>query len=391
MQELVLVVGYRPQIAKRLRQLGLSFVIWSDVPLKKRVVPGCVRIIDATPFETHIPAIKQQISELFGSDARFANVIAGTESSVVAASVARRMLGGRISKHTVILRCHNKRMMKEYLRDKGIPLIPFVYSGEKYKGRVLTAERVIKQLGLPVVVKQLAASGGRGMVLAETAEALEPFLKQKVLFEQFVDAPEVSVESFVRNRRACFVNVTQYLEKTWVNLVPSGHTKKRNGQVIELHKQVLEALNIEWGLTHAEYYLAEDRIYFGEVAVRPPGGYIMDLISLAYEFNAWNAFVDNELGLETNFNHKAKKWAAAVLFHPGGGTLESVSGAEALKANPRLRKLHFYTRPGSQLEPRVGVSHAAAYALFCGDTKAETIRSVRDAKRQLVFHMADTC
>ena len=40
MQERVLVIGYRPRIAKRLREHGLSFVIWSDVPVKKKTIPG---------------------------------------------------------------------------------------------------------------------------------------------------------------------------------------------------------------------------------------------------------------------------------------------------------------------------------------------------------------
>ena len=380
-----LIVGYRPEIAKRLYRRGLEFAVWHDRRIKKATIPGCSRVIDSEPFASQIPKLKKQISRLFGPEARFTHVIAGTESSVVAASVARRILGGRKSKDTVVLRCHNKRLMKEFFRDKGIPLIPFLYSGGRDK--LHSAAEVVRQLGLPVVVKPLDSSGGRGLVFAHCATDLEPFLKRRVLFEKFVDAPELSVESFIYERQVRFVSTTQYVEKRSVNLVPSGHPDKLNAKVIELNRQVLNALDIRWGITHAEYYLADDQIYFGEIAVRPPGGYIMDLISLAHNFDAWKAFVDNELGLEPTFGQQVQ-WAAATLFHPGGGIIESVSGQDSIKSHPLCKKLYLHSRPGDRLGQREGAGEIAAYALFCGATKTATIEAVRQAQRKMVFRVS---
>lgn len=382
----VLVVGYRPQIAARLFQLHIPFVVWHDHPIKKRSIPGCTCVVDNLAFATSIPTIKQKLSKLFPSATTFTHVIAGTESAVVTASVARRMFGGRKSRDTVVLRCHNKRLMKEFLREKGFPLIPFIYAQNK-TAATLTAEEVVEQLGLPVVVKLIGSSGGRGMEIVHSAEALKPYLNQRVLFEKWIDAPEISVESFISGRNIQFTSMTQYVEKTLVNLVPCGHAESIKSRVLELHRSILMALDIEWGLTHAEYYLAHDQIYFGEIALRPPGGYIMDLISLAYEFDAWAAFVDNELELNPLFDFSVKNAAACILFHPGAGFIELIAGIEDVDDDPNCRRLHFYKAPGQHIGPREGVSDTAAYALFCSRTKEEALASVRHAQRQLVFQM----
>jgi formate-dependent phosphoribosylglycinamide formyltransferase (GAR transformylase) len=273
------------------------------------------------------------------------------------------------------------------MRERGIPLIPFRYCGGHHDGASLSAAALVEQFGLPVVVKPLRSSGGRGVLFAGSAQQLEPWLERRVLFEKFVDAPEVSVESVVGDREIRFESVTQYVEKRLVNLVPSGHPAAVNARVLELNRRVLGALDIEWGLTHAEYYLAGDEIFFGEIAIRPPGGYIMDLIGLSHDFDAWGAFVDNELGLKPSFGRPLQV-AASALFHPGAGVIEAVTGVEAIRSDPLCRKLHLYAKAGDTLGPRDGVSEAAAFALFCGASQQDTLASVRNAQRQLQFRMA---
>lgn len=52
-----------------------------------------------------------------------------------------------------------------------------------------------------------------------------------------------------------------------------------------MNHQVIKALNIKWGLTHLEYYGDRNGELFGEIALRPTGGYIMELIKCAYDFD----------------------------------------------------------------------------------------------------------
>lgn len=437
----VLLMGMRSQIAQRLAERGIPFVVWHDKRVR-RSVAGCSRVIDNVPFPKSADPTFRLLKRLFPIDQSFSHVIAGTEASVVAASFARERFGSRATDHGMIVRCHDKRLMKAHLRNRGISIIPYVDPLE----HEITVAELIGRLGLPVVVKATNLSGRQGMVLAHSADQLDQLwtgtrsrvrrqlvgtqaesvaeseavafgthahcdLNQNVpspnetspnesssnqpnlydtdttsfLFERWVDVPEVSVESWIEQGQVQFSNITEYVDKTWVNLVPSRHSPAIHQKIMELNRRVLEELNIEWGMTHVEYFVDGDRIYLGEIAWRPPGGYLMDLISLAYGFDAWDAFVNVQLGLPTQFSDRLVQAAAAVLFHPEAGLIRSISGMEAIQREPNLRQFRLLCRVGQTLAPRTRVSNAAAYAIFVAPETDAVLKSVEAARRALSF------
>jgi formate-dependent phosphoribosylglycinamide formyltransferase (GAR transformylase) len=430
-------MGLRPQIAHRLAERGIPFVVWHDKRVR-RSVDGCSLVIESVPFPKSAQPTMRLLEQLFAASQTFSHVIAGTEASVVAASFARERFGSRATDHGMIVRCHDKRLMKAHLRNRGIPIIPYVDPLEEE----ITVSELIDRLGLPVVVKATNLSGRQGMVLAhsenqleqiwtgtrnrvcrqlvgtqsefiadskkvpvnptktqgdlipndtsqsETIANLRPFndaAATSFLFERWVDVPEVSVESWIEKGQIQFSSITEYVEKTWVNLVPSRHSPAVHSKILELNRRVLEELNIEWGMTHVEYFVDEDRIYLGEIAWRPPGGYLMDLISLAYGFDAWDAFVNVQLGFPTHYSHTLVQAAAAVLFHPGAGLVRGISGIEKIQHNPNLQQFRLLCRVGQTLAPRARVSNAAAYAIFAAPEPESVLKSVEEARQALVF------
>jgi formate-dependent phosphoribosylglycinamide formyltransferase (GAR transformylase) len=304
-------------------------------------------------------------------------------------------------------------MMKSYLRQRGISLLPYLDPCEKS----LSVEAIIGQLGCPVVVKATNLSGRQGLVFAGSAADLIPYLPvdssvwlreetaagadvsttelvngqrrtSNVLFEQYIDATEVSVESLVSDGETLFSNVTEYVDKTWVNLVPGRLVDSVHNELLKLNQTVIRQIGIDWGMTHAEYFIANGQLYFGEIALRPPGGYLMDLISLAYEFDAWDCFVANELQLPVeNLRQTANRSTASVLFHPGAGKLRSIEGVARVQADPNLEDLQFLRYAGQAIPERMRVSIAAAYAIFCGATAEEVLASVASARRELKFNL----
>ena len=84
------------------------------------------------------------------------------------------------------------------------------------------------------------------------------------------------------------------------------------GSVLKLNKMVIEGLNIKWGFTHLEYYMTEEGVLFGEVALRPPGGYIMEVLELVYEQSFWDIFEKVELGLDDITIGDAKNFASST-------------------------------------------------------------------------------
>jgi predicted ATP-grasp superfamily ATP-dependent carboligase len=381
----VLVIGYRPAIADWLNAQSIPFAIWHDKPIRQqRKIAGCFRVVTEVPICRQVQDLKFRIVELFGDlENRFTHVIAGTESAVVAASIARRLLKCRLSPTAISIRCHNKLQMKRYLRERGFPIVPFVAHGD-----IADLDEIIAKLGMPVVVKKQDTSGGRGMKIARSRAELGEFFKRGTILEQFIDAPEMSVESLVDRSKIVFESTTRYQVKRLVNVVPAAVDPPQLDQVLKLNREIIHSMKIRWGMTHAEFYLANDRIYFGEIALRPPGGYLMDLIDLSQGTDIWQSLMQIELELPFQVQRNRDHHAAAVLFHPGAGRVESLETGTVLANLPELRRLVFHVKPGGILGEREGAGDVAAFALLASPDRQRLMKAIDQVREEVQVHVA---
>jgi len=368
MKRSVLLVGYRQAVSRALEALEVPYVVWSEAELK--FSPEGVKVHIA-PFGRTRSKSRREAEGLLGAGP-FTHVIACTESAVVAASHARRVLGARLFNHTTAHRCHDKLAMKTELSRFGVPMTEFVDGNREQDW-----ERLRETLGSPLVVKNRQSSGGHGIdVIGEGVEPRVP-LRHRIV-EQFVDLPEASVESFVVDGAVVFENVTEYFRKQHVNIVPAPLTIDRPGGVRRISRKVIESLRVSWGVTHMEAFLRPAGPLFGEIALRPPGGYIMDLIGLAYGFDAWRAFVSVELGLPFDFPAEPDAFAAAVVLHPGAGRVTRISGRKAVRLHPNVVRLRLPTRVGDLVDVRRNVGKNIGHVLLRAPDRETLLRAIAE-------------
>lgn len=362
-------MGYRAGLIRALDALpDTSYAIWHDAPLLSGRARKVARLL---PFGSS-PQQSRRHAETWRDAGPFTHVIAGTEASVVAASHARRVLGARLSVHTTAQRCHDKLFMKQELQRAGVPMTPFIDGNDDRSDA-----DVLRELGSPVIVKQRTSSGGRGITRVYSEADFEKVTRHRRLLERFVDAPECSVESYITNGRVRFENVTEYLRKGNVNVVPGELDPDVRSQVIEINRQVIRTLRIQWGLVHLECFLTPTGPLFGEVALRPPGGYIMEALPLAYPFDAWEAFAAVELDLPFEFPNEPSSVAAVVVLHPGAGTVERVEGADAVRAHPAVVRAKLKVEAGSTIDARSGVGEDIGYLLLRAEDRAALLEALR--------------
>lgn len=356
----VLLVGYRREVAKVLEKENIPFAILSDKPLLRTPPEAGFSITHSFSSEPEI---------LTDLDANFAklgrkpsHVLACTEAAVFLAGRIRKHFNTRMFKEALVRRCSNKIEMKEFLRGKGIPMTPYLIGTGKE-----SAATVVEKLSLPIVVKPTSTSGGRGQVVCKTETDLEKAIGKKLLYEKFVDASEGSVESFISNGKILFTNITEYYEKRVCNLVPASYSTEEKQAILALNQQVITALKINWGMTHLEFYRHPDGLLFGEIALRPPGGYIMNLIRKSYKFNPWQAFVDIELDRPCSFPDQNSKFSAAWIYHPGPGTVTSVSDPPNISS---LVKHKIKTKIGAEVQTRAGSGEDIGYSILSSENLA---------------------
>jgi len=374
----VLVVGPRKGLCEALAEERIPYAAWADAPRP----PRSAERLHVAPIAVGKSSARREAGAL-APHGPFTHVIAGTEAAVVPAAVARRVLGARLSAHTTVLRCHDKLRMKAHLRARGIPMAPFV-SPPKAEDPA----KVVEDLGLPIVLKPRALSGGREIEIVRDPAALRTKRLRGRLLESWVDAPEISVESFVNGGRILFENITEYARKAHVNVVPGGLDDATRAAALALNRDVIRALAIQWGMTHLEMFLPAGGPLFGEIALRPPGGYIMDLLGLAWGFDAWRAFVAVELDRAFVFPDAPKAQAAAMVLHPGAGTVAAVRGLAEVRLLPEVVEARIRVRPGDRVMPRAGVAENVGHVLLRARTRERLLEAWMDVEARLRIELA---
>ncbi len=375
----VLVIGPRRGLIDELRERHIPFSIWQNRHVFN-VSAGQKSVI--APFWNSAEKNREQVRKSFPGQ-RFTHVIAGTEASVLPATVARRQVGARLANAATGTRCRDKLHMKQHLAGFGIPMTRFLEDSPSQDPKQVFAE-----LGAPVVRKYRKSSGGRGLTLLERPQDYLPGDHGDCILERYINAPEASVESFINNGAIQFANITSYHSKGYCNFVPAVLDKALSDTLLAMNERVISALGIVWGMTHLEVYLTENGPLFGEVALRPPGGYIMNAISHAWDFNPWAAFVAMELGEAFNFPEHASQFAASEVLYPGAGVVSAVRGKSRVLDEQGVREFRLKVKVGELLPARTGFGHDTGYVVHASASPEERLALHELIKRELIIELA---
>jgi len=277
-------------------------------------------------------------------------------------------------------------------------------------------EALVGALGLPIVLKPRASSGSHGTTVArdrdELASVITGTLGQRRgaapvgppgkrtrlptgrspgapagwVAEAFVPGIEMSVESLVQGGEVRFENLTEYLVPGWANVVPATLPERVERAVRRVNREAIAALGVRDGVTHVEVFVRDDEpsgeptVVFGELAARPPGGFIMDLIALAYGFDPWEALVEIALGRTPAIPSTTRASAGVWMLHPGEGRVTAVSGVDAARAVTGVVSVAVTARPGDRLLRRGGVGEHKGRILARTRSRAETIAAMARAR-----------
>ncbi len=380
MATLVLVGGRDAALDAALQQGHAVFYVAERKPLKRRRAHliGHLQV----DFDEHDEAsFVQACIDAFPQHPQFADaraVIAVAERAVLPAAWLRSALQLPGNSAQSALWCRDKFAMKRRIRSAGIRCADFA----RIHGRT-TAQSLIGRLGLPLVIKPLASSGSRGSTTARTQGEVEDALAVGHIAESYVHGLEMSVESYVVDGRVVFVNPTEYLLPLWANVVPAALPASVLNAVLELNQKAIEALDIQSGMTHLELFLTADGPVFSELAQRPPGGHLMELLARAYRFDPWRALFDSHLGLWPASSPQPQQHAGMWLLHPGEGTVKNVRGLRTGRAIAGVEDVQCRVKPGDNLARRLGSGESAAHVIATGASRDEVVTALNLARRSL--------
>lgn len=146
----------------------------------------------------------------------------------------------------------------------------------------------------PIHVKAFDKAGCLGHRVIRTPEDVDAIPDEEFpsLMESHLDGWEFAVEAWIHNGKIAFLNISEYVRLGYSVYVPaSPKLEMYRPQIVEQIKKLIKTFDIEFGLIHPEYFVTSDgEMYFGEVAYRPPGFKVFELLERVYKgFNAYHA------------------------------------------------------------------------------------------------------
>lgn len=147
----------------------------------------------------------------------------------------------------------------------------------------------------PIHFKAFDKAGCLGHRVIRTPDDVDtiPDDEFPALMESHLDGWEFAVEAWVHNGKIAFLNISEYVTLGYSVYVPaSPELEKYRPQITAQIEKLIKTFDIEFGFVHPEYFVTSDgEMYFGEVAYRPPGFKVFELLERVYDFNAYQALI----------------------------------------------------------------------------------------------------
>lgn len=147
----------------------------------------------------------------------------------------------------------------------------------------------------PIHLKAFDKAGCLGHRVIRTPDEVDTIPEEEfpVLMESHLDGWEFAVEAWIHDGKVYFLNISEYVTLGYSVFVPaSPELEAWRPRIREEIEKLIKAFDIRFGFIHPEYFVTSDgTMYFGEVAYRPPGFKVFELLERAYGFNGYQGLV----------------------------------------------------------------------------------------------------
>lgn len=239
------------------------------------------------------------------------------------------------------LRATNKAYMRSALKEHGVA-VPRFY---KVSDSVQYMEAIKKFVG-SFIVKPVDNSGSRGIVKMDPGASEKQLLDAyeysrassrsgDVLVEEYMDGPEVSVETLSVDGVCHVIQITDKQTTGSPHFVETGHIQPSRLsdeiklEIEELAKAANHAIGINDGPSHTEIIVTRNGARIVELGARLGGDCIAThLVPLSTGVDMVECCIKMALGEKPDICAKHRKGAAIGYFKQHAGTVASISGVD---------------------------------------------------------------
>lgn len=288
----------------------------------------------------------------------------------------------------------NKSKMRDSLKKSSVP-IPMYFSVDDYD-QYRKAIEEIKNNNYKCIVKPADNSGSRGIRLIENynekeLEKIYKYCKEnsnsgRLLVEEFMQGPEVSVETISYKGICHVIQVTDKITTGVPYFVEMGHSQPSSldKETIEKIKKVAinanKAIGIENGPSHTEIKVTKDGPKVVELGARLGGDNITThLVPYSTGVNMVEACINIALGQEIDVRKKIEKASAIRYKKCDIGKITKITGADEAKKIQGVKDVKVVHGLGEESRQIKSSNDRVAYVISQDENTSKAIDSCEKA------------
>lgn len=374
--------------------LGLETVVLSHDRDDRRLPERVRKDIDTlVVLDTNDEAALLEAAVAVDRERRLSGVLPGFEFYVPAAARVADRLGLPGLPVASVAAVRDKALMRRRVEAAGLRVPRYASVGSAAE---LDAAAAL--VGYPCVLKPTDSAGSIHVSRADTPSALHAAYRDltgdqrldlgralggRVLLEEYLDGPEVSVEGYVAAGRVTVVAVTRKFLGPEPYFVELGHLVQADLAPVERRAveeyvaAVVAALDVTVGPFHCELRLPGGEPVLIELGARLGGDRIPDLVEIATGVPLAHLAVAAHTGLDPRDvppgAPRAKYAGIHFLTAPGPGSYRTVHGLARLRARPEVLEAEVTAVPGQPVPPAQDFRGRVGHVLYSTDSYAEAL------------------
>ncbi|MBV9791151.1 MAG: ATP-grasp domain-containing protein, partial [Chloroflexi bacterium] len=211
-----------------------------------------------------------------------------------------------------------------------------------------------------------------------------------ILCEEYIDAPEFSVETFAWNGQIVCVGITQKHVSKPPFFVELGHvfpadlSEADARQIEETTRAALELLGNRNGPIHTEIKLTPRGCVIIEINPRLAGGMIPELVAQSTGIDLLTNQLLAASGVAPQLEPRRQAYAGIVfLTAPSAGVFGGVPQLDALRAQPGVVQAVVTKAVGQQVQPAHSAYDRLGYVILTAEDRATLAERLQQMRQQL--------
>ncbi len=295
-----------------------------------------------------------------------------------------------------IARSRNKFLMKQAFQAGGAPCA----RGFLVKNREQLDALQLESWTFPLIIKPLDSYSSRGVRRVESQAELVRYFPEAVhfssdgavLIEEFLEGPEVSVESITFQGKTTIVQITDKEITPYPFAVELGHRQPSAlpgdtlAEIEEVVKSAVAAVGIDNSGSHAELKITPDGVKMVEIGARLGGDYISSyLTQLSTGVDMNRAIAQVAMGEAPDLQPSRQRYSGIRYVNwETGREVVRVTPPDSLFADADLAHAGIFVKPGELLPAVTESTNRHAFVITSGATRAQLEENLERLSRKMI-------